>query len=93
MNALPDEFLNQSDGTKPNKNKIMMSEISQGWGWGFFWGVGGEGSVQAACLLLTSPSLFLRNLSLQSAETVTLITVTVTTVTGLGNDWRNYIIY
>lgn len=37
-------------------------------------------------LFLTSPSLFLRNLSLQSAETLAWITVTVTTVTDPGND-------
>lgn len=38
MNALLDEFPNQSDGTKSNKNKIMMSEISQDFF--FFGGVG-----------------------------------------------------
>lgn len=35
MNALPGEFPNQSDSTKSNKNKTMMSEISQDF---FFWG-------------------------------------------------------
>lgn len=58
MNALPDEFLNQSDGTKPNKNKIMMSEISQGWGWGFF--LGGWGGGECAGSVFTfDKSLFI----------------------------------
>ena len=37
-------------------------------------------------LFLTDPSILLRNLNLQSTETVTQITVTIITVTDLGND-------
>lgn len=60
MNALPDEFLNQSDGTKPNKNKIMMSEISQGWGWGFFLGGwGGRGVCRQRVYFWQVPLYFL----------------------------------
>lgn len=47
---------------------------------GFFFFLG------SGSLVLASPSLFLRNLSLRSAETAARLTAPVTTVTELGND-------
>jgi len=94
MNALLDEFPNlfgmvPIDVMVPNQTNIKLWCQKSHRIWGGWVGKHGE----CLFLFLTDPSILLRNLNLQSTETVTQITVTIITVTDLGNDWRNCIIY